>query len=146
MLDELLKQIEPAIPYLVGVGIGLGAYLGVVWLATVVWTYWDIRMRSESLLAQLFSVLLVLLFPLAGALVYLLVRPHEKLAEVYARNQEREYIMQAFEERSVCPTCQRGAEPDFLLCPYCHTPLKKKCPICGQLMDLTWQVCPYCGQ
>lgn len=143
LFEELLAQVLPILKW---VGIVLGIYLGVVWLSLVIWTYQDIRSRSESLLVQLFSTLLVLLFFLPGYWIYLLLRPKETLAEAYARTLEREYIMQDIEERPVCPTCQRGIEPDFVLCPYCHTPLRKKCASCGRTMDLTWQICPYCGQ
>lgn len=143
IFEELLAQVLPILKW---VGIVLGIYLGVVWLSLVIWIYQDIRSRSENLLVQLFSTLLVLLFFLPGYWIYLLLRPKETLAEAYARTLEREYIMQDIEERPVCPTCQRGIEPDFILCPYCHTPLRKKCPSCGRTMDLTWQICPYCGQ
>ncbi len=142
-IEEIWAQVLPVLRV---IGIVLGIYLGVVWLSLSVWTYQDVRSRSESLLAQLFSTLLVLLFFLPGYWVYLLLRPKETLAEAYARTLEREYIMQDIEERPVCPTCQRGVEPDFVLCPYCHTPLRKKCASCGRVMDLTWQICPYCGQ
>ncbi|MBN1483633.1 MAG: zinc ribbon domain-containing protein [Chloroflexia bacterium] len=144
---ELFEEIlDTALPILRIVGIVIGAYLVVLWFSLVVWTYQDIRSRSESLLLQLFSTLLVLLFFLPGYWVYLLLRPKETLAEIYARTLEREYIIQDIEERPVCPTCQRSIEPDFVMCPYCHTPLRKKCPACGRVIDLTWQVCPYCGQ
>lgn len=143
MLQDLFNQVLPILRI---IGIVLAIYLGVVWLSLVVWTYQDIRTRSDNLLVQLFSTLLVLLFFAPGYWIYLLLRPKETLAEAYARSLEREYILQDMEERPVCPTCQRGVEPDFLLCPYCHTALKKKCPACGRLMDLTWQICPYCGE
>jgi len=143
ILQGIWEQVRPILEI---AGIVIAVYLGVIWLSLVAWTYQDIRSRSESLLVQLLSTLLVLLFFAPGYWVYLLLRPKETLAEAYARSLEREYLLQDMEERMVCPTCQRGTEPDFILCPYCHTPLKKKCPACGRLMDLTWQVCPYCGQ
>lgn len=147
MIEELLADAWAQVaPILTVVGIVLGIYAAIFRLGLTIWTYVDIRSRSESLLVQLFSTLLVLLTGLPGFLVYYLLRPHEKITEADARALEREYILQDFEQRPVCPTCQRGSEPDFLLCPYCHTPLKKKCPACGRLMDLTWQICPYCGQ
>ncbi len=147
MIEELLGDfLAQALPVLKIVGIVLACYVAVFRLGLAAWTYVDIRSRTESLLAQLFATLLVLLTGLAGFLVYYLLRPHEKIAEADARALEREYILQDFEQRPVCPTCQRGSEVDFVLCPYCHTPLKKKCPACGRLMDLTWQICPYCGQ
>jgi hypothetical protein len=33
----------------------------------------------------------------------------------------------------------------WLICPHCHTRLKKACPDCDALMELQWKVCPYCG-
>ena len=147
MIEELLAGIWAQVaPILTAVGIVLLAYTAVFQLGLAAWTYVDIRSRSESLFVQLLSTLLVLLVGLPGFLVYYLLRPHEKIAEADARALEREYILHDFEQRPLCPPCQRGSEGDFLLCPYCHTPLKKKCPACGRLMDLTWQVCPYCGQ
>lgn len=143
---EVQLFLVRALPILERVGYVLGIYLAVVWLGLVIWTYQDVRARSESLPAQLLATLLVLLLFLPGYWLYLLFRPRETLAEGYARALEREYIMQDIEERPVCPTCQRGVEPDFILCPHCHTPLRKKCPSCGRLMDLTWTACPYCGQ
>ncbi len=145
MWEQVKEFIAPALPVLRWVGIGLGVYLLLLQLSLAVWTYEDIRARSENLFWRLLSTLLVLVTGVFGVLVYLLLRPKEKLAEVYARSLERAYIMQDIEERPVCPTCQRGVEPDFILCPYCQTPLKKKCPHCGRLMDLSWQRCPYCG-
>ena len=32
-----------------------------------------------------------------------------------------------------------------MVCPYCHTKLRKPCPHCGRLLHLRWTVCPYCG-
>lgn len=145
-MEQLQTLLEPALPVLKWVGIVLGIYAAIFRLGLTIWTYGDIRSRSESLLVQLFSTLLVLLTGLPGFLVYYLLRPHEQLIEANARALEREYILQDFEQRPICPACQRGSEPDFVLCPYCHTPLKKKCPACGRLNDLTWQICPYCGQ
>ncbi|MGC8874436.1 MAG: zinc ribbon domain-containing protein [Chloroflexia bacterium] len=145
MWEQLKEFIAPALPVLRWIGIGLGIYAILFWLSLAIWTYEDIRARSQNLLWRLLSTLLVLLTGGFGVVVYLLLRPKEKLAEVYARSLERAYILQEIEERPVCPTCQRGVEPDFVLCPYCYTPLKKKCPHCEHLMDLSWQRCPYCG-
>ena len=147
MFDEILVNIWAQVaPVLTVVAIVLAAYTAVFQVGLAAWTYVDIRSRSESLLAQLLSTLLVLLTGLPGFVVYYLLRPHEKISEADARALEREYLLHDFAQRPVCPTCQRGSEPDFLLCPYCHTPLKKKCPACERRMDLAWQICPYCGQ
>jgi len=145
-MEAVKEFLAPFLPILKWVGIGLLAYLGVFWLGLTAWTYQDVRARSESMLWRLLAPLVVLFSGPLGAPIYLLLRPKDKLAETYARTLERAYIMQDIEERPVCPACQRGVEPAFLLCPYCHTSLKKRCQACGRLMDLTWQICPYCGQ
>lgn len=44
-----------------------------------------------------------------------------------------------------CPQCGCSIEPDFILCPDCHSTLKKPCSVCGRLLKTSWDVCPYCG-
>jgi RNA polymerase subunit RPABC4/transcription elongation factor Spt4 len=58
---------------------------------------------------------------------------------------EEEALLQDLEERLVCPGCKRKIQPDFIICPDCHTRLKKSCPHCRRLLHLKWNVCPYCG-
>lgn len=122
-----------------------GAVLAAFWIGLVVWTLRDIRIRSRDIFAWLLSALLVLLFNLLGLALYLLVRPKETLAEQYERALEEEVLLQGLENRSTCPHCQKSVEADFLLCPWCHTHLKKRCTRCQRVLDLEWSVCPYCG-
>lgn len=46
---------------------------------------------------------------------------------------------------SLCPTCSRIVQYDFLLCPYCETPLSRSCHGCRRPLQLEWRVCPYCA-
>jgi RNA polymerase subunit RPABC4/transcription elongation factor Spt4 len=85
------------------------------------------------------------LFPLPGLLLYWILRPRETLAEIYERSLEEETLLQGIEERLACPGCNRRIEETFMICPTCHTRLKKGCPSCGQLLHLRWNICPYCG-
>jgi len=124
----------------------LGAYILAFWLSLIIWTYVDIRSRSRDLLAAFLSVMLVLVFNLAGLVIYLILRPKETLAEAYQRALEEEALLQDIEAQYVCPGCKQKVEPDFLLCPNCHTQLKERCPNCGRLLNLSWNICPYCGQ
>jgi RNA polymerase subunit RPABC4/transcription elongation factor Spt4 len=64
---------------------------------------------------------------------------------VYERSLEEEALLQGIEERLACPGCNRRIEEDFMICPTCHTRLKKECPNCGRLLHLRWNICPYCG-
>jgi len=99
----------------------------------------------RDVLAYILAPLLVALFTLPGLLIYMLLRPHDELAEQYERSLTEEAILQSLEERRVCPGCQRRVEADFVVCPYCHQQLHLRCVGCGRLLDPNWDVCPYCG-
>ncbi len=123
----------------------IGAFLAAFWVGLVIWTFRDIRSRSRDIFAQLLASLLVLIFGPLGLGLYLILRPRETLAEAYERSLEEEALLQDIEDRQVCPGCKHSTEPDFVLCPHCHTKLRKPCPHCGRLLHLRWTVCPYCG-
>ncbi len=123
----------------------LGAYLLALYVGLVVWTFRDIRARSRDGLAHIVAPLLVALFSLPGLLIYVLVRPRTTLAEEYERSLAEEAILQDLDEERVCPSCRRHVEPDYLVCPACHQPLRVRCASCGRLLNPEWDVCPYCG-
>jgi len=58
-----------------------------------IWTFRDIRSRSRDFLAQVLATLLVLVLPVIGLVVYLMLRPHETLAEAYERSLEQEALL-----------------------------------------------------
>jgi RNA polymerase subunit RPABC4/transcription elongation factor Spt4 len=91
------------------------------------------------------AAIVVALLPGVGLIIYLILRPPETLAEVYERALEEEALLQEIEERPACPGCSRSVDPNWLICPHCHTRLRKACPDCNALMDLQWQICPFCG-
>jgi RNA polymerase subunit RPABC4/transcription elongation factor Spt4 len=122
-----------------------GAFLLAFWISLIVWTFRDARARSRDVFAQMLAVLMVIAFGPVGLLLYFLLRPKETLAELYERSLSEEALLQDLEERTLCPGCKRKIEPDFLLCPECHTSLKKTCPQCNRLLHLKWELCPYCG-
>ena len=116
-----------------------------LWLSTVIWVFRDIRARTRDIFVVLLSLLIALVLPLAGVILYLLLRPRETLAEQYERSLEEEALLQEIEERNVCPACHEAVEEDFLICPNCSTRLKNRCTTCQRLMKLDWNVCAYCG-
>jgi len=122
-----------------------GAYLAALWFVMVVWTFRDSEARSKSIVTQIFSTLLVVLFFAPGLLLYIILRPKATLDEVYQRSLEEEYLLQDLEALSLCPGCQRAVEDEFVLCPHCHTTLRGDCANCGRLVDVRWELCPYCG-
>jgi RNA polymerase subunit RPABC4/transcription elongation factor Spt4 len=124
----------------------LGAYGFVLWLGSVVWTYRDMSERTHDGWSQAVAVLLVLVFSVPGLFLYLILRPHETLAEAYERRLEAEALMRdAPAEPRSCRRCARPVQEDFLLCPHCRTNLREPCSGCGRALDLDWVACPYCG-
>src|SRR5215211_2660221 len=122
-----------------------GAYLLALWFVLVVWTFRDIETRSRSVLTQILSTLLVVLFYVPGVLLYMILRPKDTLDGTFQRSLEEEYLLQDLEELPLCQSCQRYVEDDFILCPHCHTTLREPCVGCGRLVHLRWSLCPYCG-
>ncbi len=127
------------------VGLVLGFYYILLLFAASVWTYRDIRSRTQDIMAQVLSIALVLVLQLPGLILYLLMRPKQTLAEKYERALEEEYLRRDIEDDHVCPNCQRGVEHDFIICPYCMTELRRRCSNCERTVDLTWALCPFCG-
>ncbi len=144
--ESILRTIQPFVIMFAAL---TAAFLTAVWISTVIWAFRDIRARSRDVFAQILAILLVLLFfpffPFPGLILYFILRPRETLAEVYERSLEEEALLQGIEERLACPGCNRRIEEDFMICPTCHTRLKKACPACGRLLHLRWNICPYCG-
>ncbi|MCA9829427.1 MAG: zinc ribbon domain-containing protein [Dehalococcoidia bacterium] len=123
----------------------LGTFLVMLWLATLYWTYRDIRQRTRDWILQGFSVaLIVFLFP-AGLAIYMILRPRYTLSELYERSLEEEALLQDLEDQKACPTCRRRVKDDFLVCPSCRTQLKELCRSCQRPLSYAWNACPYCG-
>ena len=137
-LQTILDILRP-------IALVLGAYYVLLLFAIAVWTYRDIRSRTQDITAQVLAVALVLVLQLPGLILYLLMRPKQTLAEKYERALEEEYLRRDIEDDHVCPSCQRGVDSEFIVCPYCLTELRRRCHTCERTVDLTWQVCPYCG-
>jgi type IV pilus assembly protein PilB len=46
---------------------------------------------------------------------------------------------------SICPTCARTVQYDFMVCPHCETILSRNCMGCKKSLQIEWKTCPYCG-
>jgi RNA polymerase subunit RPABC4/transcription elongation factor Spt4 len=122
-----------------------GAFIAALWLSLVIWTYRDIRRRARDPLARILSVLVVAVLFIPGVLIYYILRPSGTLEEEYQRTLEEEALLQSIEESALCPGCSRRIKESWIVCPNCHTKLKKNCHHCGKLMELPWNLCPFCG-
>lgn len=140
-----IPSLETVLSYLTLLASIAGALLAALWISLVIWAFRDMRARSRDPFAQFLAALVVALLPVVGIIIYLILRPRETLAEAYERALEEEALLQEIEERPRCPGCSRTTEATWLLCPYCHTRLKKACPDCNSLLELQWNLCPYCG-
>lgn len=145
-MEAIQSLITNIVPILVVLGWALLAYTVLLWAASVLWTYRDIRSRSDDVVVQVLAVSLALLLPFAGLVLHMILRPRQTLSEKYERTLEEQYLRRDLEEPYACPNCQRGIEQDFILCPHCHTSLRRRCDSCHRVIDLTWSVCPYCAE
>jgi RNA polymerase subunit RPABC4/transcription elongation factor Spt4 len=137
--EELIARIFQVVLALAG------AYLVALWFALIIWTYRDITTRSTNPVTHVFSTLIVVLFFVPGAIIYLILRPKETLDEAFQRTMEEEYLLQDLDDFPVCPSCRRAVRDDFVYCPHCSEHLRGACITCRRLIDRRWDVCPYCG-
>jgi RNA polymerase subunit RPABC4/transcription elongation factor Spt4 len=121
------------------------AVLAATWLSLVLWTAKDIRLRSDDRLAHILAVIAVALLTVPGLILYLLLRPRRTMEEEYQASLEEEALLASIAGRVTCPGCGRAVDPDWRLCPFCSTLLRKLCADCGRMLELAWNVCPFCG-
>lgn len=127
------------------IGVIGAAYLVVMWIALVLWTYRDISERTTAREIQAASVMLVTLFFVPGLLLYITARPNASLVDSYNRQLEAEAFLQEIEKESACPECRRAVLDSYHICPYCKATLQAECAECGRTVKREWSACPYCG-
>lgn len=125
----------------------LSLFLVVVfWLATAYWVYKDARRRIGDPWLVAMAVLLGLVPPFLGPIIYLFFRPPESLAERHERGLEIRAIEERLAQRDLrCPVCRGQVDASYLVCPVCTTRLKRACGDCGAPLEPIWQACPYCA-
>jgi RNA polymerase subunit RPABC4/transcription elongation factor Spt4 len=155
-MEDILKTITDAIGGffenpIVQLSIQMVAvYLVILWLASAYWAFRDMQQRSENpVLPYIASALIVLFTPVFfvfGVIVYRIVRPHEKIGEVYERNLAEEALLAEVEAIHTCPACHRLIDDEWIICPSCRTRLSRVCANCGRLVGLDWSLCAWCGK
>jgi RNA polymerase subunit RPABC4/transcription elongation factor Spt4 len=128
----------------------IAIYIVILWLAAAFWAFRDMQLRSENpVLPYLAAALIILFTPilfLAGVIVYRIVRPQEKIGEVYERNLAEEALLAEVETIRTCPSCSRRVNEEWIICPSCRTRLNRVCANCGRLVGLDWSLCAWCGK
>lgn len=126
-----------------------GGYVAALYVAIAFFVWRDARRRSDSVLFQLFALVLGFVPPFLGTLVYLMVRPPTTLDEERQLALEEQAILEADRDEIAlrpCPSCGREIEADFIVCPHCRTQFARRCRSCDRVLRLGWPVCPYCAQ
>ena len=125
-------------------------YIVILWLAAAYWAFRDIQLRTENPIAPYLVASMVILFtPVFFALavfIYRIIRPQEKIGEVYERNLAEEALLAEVEAIKSCPNCNRRVDEEWIICPSCRTRLNRVCPNCGRLVGLDWTLCAWCGR
>ena len=125
---------------LTGFGAAFAAALSI---SLVIWTYRD-ALNVPGILIRILATLVAAILFLPGVLIYIILRPPLTLEDEYQKTLE-EALLQSIEDNPLCPGCSRKLDPQWIVCPNCHTRLKKPCTQCGKMMDLAWNLCPYCA-
>jgi RNA polymerase subunit RPABC4/transcription elongation factor Spt4 len=142
MSPELINTLGTIVGVLVA---AFGAFLFAFWIAMGIWTFHDIRQRTRDWLVIILAVILVLVFPLIGLLLYMMIRPKATLADVYDRALEEEALLRELEQTQACSTCGVPVKDVWVYCPNCHSQLQHNCPSCGSLVRNDWEICVFCG-
>jgi hypothetical protein len=108
------------------------------------------QLRTENPILPYLAASLIVLFTPAffvfGVIVYRIIRPQERIGEVYERNLAEEALLAEVEAVRSCPTCARRVNDEWIICPTCRTRLNRVCPNCSRLVGLDWSLCAWCGK
>lgn len=121
-------------------------YLGVLWFAIVIWVGRDIINRTNNILFQVFVILLNVVLPVFGLILYLIIRPSKTLLEKYYEEMEYQFLAEQASGEEDCPKCEASVSSDFLYCPSCAEKVKNSCWNCDHIYLSKYVVCPYCGK
>jgi hypothetical protein len=76
-------------------------YAGILWLAVIIWVTRDAIGRSDSLIFQVIAILLNIVFPILGILIYLIIRPGKTTTERYYEDLEHRLILESIGEQAL---------------------------------------------
>ena len=155
-MDQIFGEIGKALAGFFGSPVvqlalqAIAIYLIILWLAGAYWAFRDMQQRTENpilpyVAASFIIIFTPIFFPLA-IFVYKIIRPHEKIGEVYERNLAEEALLAEVEAIKSCPTCARRVNDEWIICPTCRTRLNRVCPNCSRLVGLDWSLCAWCGK
>jgi RNA polymerase subunit RPABC4/transcription elongation factor Spt4 len=125
-------------------------YLFIAWLAAAYWAFRDMHDRTENPVLPYIAAAIILaptpFFFVLGVVIYRVIRPAERLGEVYERNLAEEALLAEVEAIKTCRNCDRRVNEEWIICPWCRTRLNRVCPNCEKLVGLDWTLCAWCGK
>ncbi|MEO8571595.1 MAG: zinc ribbon domain-containing protein, partial [Chloroflexota bacterium] len=125
-------------------------YIAILWIATAYWAFRDMQQRSDNAILPYIAAAGIILFTpiffVFAVWVYKIVRPHEKIGEVWERNLAEEALLAEVESIHHCPSCEKRIDDEWIICPNCRTRLKRVCPNCSRLVGMDWSLCAWCGK
>jgi RNA polymerase subunit RPABC4/transcription elongation factor Spt4 len=155
-MEDILNQISTSLNDIIKSDIvqfgirAIGLYLVIIWLATAYWAFRDMQQRSDNAILPYIAAAGIILFTpiffIFAVWIYKIVRPHEKIGEVWERNLAEEALLAEVESIHNCPTCARRVNDEWIICPTCRTRLNRVCPNCSRLVGLDWSLCAWCGK
>ena len=155
-MDQILGQIGDTVggifeSPIVQFGLRMiGVYLVILWLATAYWAFRDMQQRSANAILPYLAAAGIILFTpvffIFGVWVYKIIRPHDKIGEVWERNLAEEALLAEVESVKTCPACHKRIHDEWIICPTCRTRLNRVCPNCSRLVGLDWSLCAWCGK
>jgi len=155
-MEDILAQIGQSISDIfeseaVQFGIrAIGIYLVILWLASAYWAFRDMQQRSDNAILPYIAAAGIILFTpiffIFAVWIYKIIRPHEKIGEVWERNLAEEALLAEVESIHHCPSCERRIDDEWIICPSCRTRLKRVCPNCSRLVGMDWSLCAWCGK
>ncbi len=155
-MDQILQSIGDSVNTIfqsdiVQFGLrAVGLYLVIIWLACAYWAFRDMQQRSDNAILPYIAAAGIILFTpiffIFAYWIYKLVRPHEKIGEVWERNLAEEALLAEVDSIHHCPTCERRIDDEWIICPTCRTRLKRVCPNCSRLVGMDWSLCAWCGK
>ena len=137
-MDQIFKAIGDAIGSIfdnpvIKLGIQLAViYWIILWLAASYWAFRDMQARTDNPLAPYLAAAFVIvftpiLFPLA-VFTYRIIRPQERIGEVYERNLAEEAMLAEIEAIPHCPNCDRRVDAGLDHLPHLPDPPEPRLP------------------
>ena len=87
-------------------------YIGLLWLSVIIWVTRDAIHRSDSLIFQVIAILINIIFPILGILLYLIIRPGKTTTEKYYEELEHRLILESIGEKDTKSPDKKSSKKD----------------------------------